>query len=250
MFKNAEQTSHLTLKHPVEPRTLQIDLYPLEQKHKIPSLAVAKLKPKPHRYLELEIFKQQLHGDGEMVLYHTFEASSRKVRSYRLAFFGLGLFFSVLAAFVFQHNLIFFTVLFGNLSMFVKAFLMATSFMLAFAACWIGCSLCVATEASGCLAAKAKHKLLQLYSCKRIENGLQGIFILPRDRGKYFWLKQQYRHALHKIEDQKEQTLHLLQKIQNYSTVEAGYRELLFNQALAEFNDKLQILLYSFKEEV
>src|SRR4029078_7083259 len=120
------------------------------------------------------------------------------------------------------------------------------SLMLGFIASWIGYSLCIAHEASGHLTAMAKRKLLQLYSCKRIEQGLQNLLFFLKDYNKHNALKQKYQEAPHKIEDQREETIHLLYKIQKFGTVEASYRELLFNQALAEMNDKLQYTLQSF----
>lgn len=243
MLKNQHTSPFIS-----SPRSLHIELFPLHLQHKIPSFFRARIASKNIRYLELELFKQQLLGEGENIIYHTYQASLQKVRNYRIIFFGLCLMFLGISTFIFQHNLLFFTVIFGNLSSLAKGFLLITCMMLSFIAAWLGYSLCIAEEASGHIASKAKKKLFQIYSSKRIEAGLR-LSCLRKNFKQYLSLRQRYQNFLHQIDEQKEQTVHLLYKIQNYASVEASYRELLFNQALLELNDKIECSLHTFEQE-
>jgi hypothetical protein len=231
-------------------KPLIVDFYPQAPNGKHPTLIRAKLPPSGSRYLELDLFKQQIQGDVDGTPQYTYATSQEKVRWYRTVFFAMGFVFLVLAALAFRQNILIFSAYFGNIGQLAKGFLGGISLSLACLAGVLGYGLCVAKEASHHVASRAKRKLLQLYSRKRLERGLQGLqglFFLRENLGKHAALKHEYRHTLELIEEQQEKTTHLLQKIQNYSVVDAGYRELLFNQALAELNDQLQSNLQSFK---
>jgi hypothetical protein len=250
MFSTQHQSALPTKTHSKHPRSLQIDLFSYKNTQKIPRLIRAKLEPKKRYYLELELFKEQMLGNGEDLFYQTYAVSSGKVRFYRAIFFALGVIFLGLALFSLNPNLRFFTVFFGNISLLAKGSLASFSLVLSFLALGIGYSLCIAKEASAYLTAKAKHKLMQLYARKRLEKGIKGLFIFF---GKHYAthsnLKHDYHESLELLGQQQEKAVLLLQKIQKFASVDPSYRELLFNQALAEMNDELQGTLRSFEAE-
>lgn len=204
--------------------------------------------PTKSRYLELEIFKQHFQGKEELGLRYTYAECKHKVSNYRAIFLFIGVIFLGLALLIFQHNLVFFTTLFGNLSLLAKGLLIGVSLTFSFVASFIGYSLCVAREASAYLFSKSKRKLFQLYTRKRFEQGLVGLFNFGTFCKKHYSLKNNYNETLHQMGECKEETLVLLQKIQQYANVEAHYRELLFNQALSEMHDKMQMSLQAFKQ--
>jgi hypothetical protein len=229
-------------------KSIQVELPVVGQHTNITSSFQASLSCKS-RYLELELFKQQFHGKGGLGLRYTYAECNYKVRSYRTIFFGIGFIFLGLALLIFQHNLVFFSTFFGNFSLLTKGAMIGTSLCLSFIAAFIGYSLCVAREASAYLLSKAKRKLFQIYTRKRLEQGLAGLFNFGTFCKKHYSLKHNYQETLHQIEEYKEETLVLLQNIQQYAGVEAHYRELLFNQALGEMYDKMQISLQAFKQK-
>lgn len=244
---NTQQHSITT--HSKYPRSLQIDFFPHRQTAKIPKLIRAKLEPKKRFYLELELFKEQMLGNGEDLFYQTYAASHGKVRFYRAIFFALGALFVGLALFSLNPNIRLFTELFGNVSGVAKGSLSGLSFLLAFLAMSLGYSLCIAREASSYLSSKAKRKLMQLYTRKRLEKGIKGLFFFGKKYEAHSNLKHYYHESLELLREQGEKSVHLLQKIQKFASVDPSYRELLFNQALAEMNDKLQGTLRSFDVE-
>lgn len=199
-------------------------------------------------YLELELFKQQFQGKGKIGLRYTFAECNYRIRFYRAIFFAIGILFLGLSFLIFQHNLILFSIFFGNLSLLAKGILMSVSLGFSFTACLIGYSLCAAREASAHLYSKAKRKLFQIYTRKRLDRGIFGLFNIGTNCDKYYSLKHRYQDAVHLIEEYKEETTLLLQKIQLYVSVEEHYRELLFNQALCELYDKLQMCLQTFAQ--
>lgn len=249
MFSSQQHSSIPTTTHSKHPRSLQIDLFSYRHTEKIPRLIRAKLEPKKRYYLELELFKEQMLGNGQELFYQTYAASSGKVRFYRVVFFALAVMFVGLALFSLNPNLRVFTDLFGNISGIAKGSLAFLSFTLAFLATSIGYSLCIAKEASSYLTSKAKNKLMQLYARKRLEKGIKGLFFFGKNYATHSNLKQYYRESLEILGEQQEKSVHLLQKIQQFASVDSSYRELLFNQALAEMNDELQGTLRSFDSE-
>jgi hypothetical protein len=242
---NNNQTLPLTILTPDNSRTFRINLTP-KNKKTISAQFRAKLAPNNIHYLELELFKQRLQGDQATSSHHTYVASYDKVRWYRSIFFAFGIVFLILSALIYYQNLVFFAGLLGTITNSTKNILAVFPLALALASISMGYSLCIAKEASGSLAEKAKRKLTRSYARKRIKLGFHGFAFLKNDMGKQSALKHQYMEALDLIIEQHDETLHLLQKIQKYTLVDPCYRELLFNQALAEMNDRLQNILNTF----
>ncbi|MBA3602687.1 MAG: hypothetical protein H0W50_03400 [Parachlamydiaceae bacterium] len=239
------QTLPLTILSPNNSRTFHINLAP-KHKRSISAQFRAKLAPNNIHYLELELFKQRLQGDQATSSHHTYLASYDRVRWYRSVFFAFGIVFLGLSVLIFHQKLVFFAGLFGGISTATKNILASFPLLLALVSIGMGYSLCIAKEASGTLAEKAKRKLIRSYARKRIKQGFHGFAFLKNDMGKQSVLKHQYIEALDLITEQHDETLHLLQKIQKYTLIDPCYRELLFNQALAEMNDRMQNIVTTF----
>lgn len=205
----------------------------------------AKLASKGAYYIELELFKQQLFVSTN-TLQQTYARSCDKVRWYRSVFFAIGLFFLAVAGFAFYHNFIYIPSFLGSLTLLTKGFFTVFSLSLALLAISMGYSLCIAKEAGGHLAHKAKSKLNKLYVKKRLEQGLHRLFVWGSS-SKRLALKQKYAETLELIEDQRDESIYLLKEIQQSPLLAPNYRELLFNQALAEMSEKLQASLQQFE---
>jgi len=208
----------------------------------------AKISPQTKHYPELEIFKQQMEENKGSVKHHTYEVNSGKVFRYRLIFFAFGLLFLGLSLAVFQKNVAFTHILYGNIFSSLKSMVIVISLSFAFLSIGFGYSLCVAKEAAHQIAAKTKRRLLRAYTKKRIELGLAGLISYGWNYYKYSSLKQTYHSAYEKIEDQKEETVHLLKKIRNSNETDEKEKELLFNQAIGEMNQKLRLLVQNYKD--
>ncbi len=243
---NSEQTLPLTIITPDNSRTFHVNLSPRHKKT-ISAHFRAKLAPSNIHYLELELFKQRLQGDQATSSHHTYVASYDKVRWYRSIFFGFGIVFLGMSALIYCQNLVFFAGLLGSIGSATKNILAVFPLLLALVSIGMGYALCIAKEASGSLAEKAKRKLIRSYARKRIKLGFHGFAFFKNDMGKQSALKHQYTEALDLIVEQHDETLHLLQKIQKYTLVDPCYRELLFNQALAEMNNRMQNIFNTFR---
>lgn len=210
----------------------------------------AKIGTNNIHYLELELFKQKLNGYQDGSILQSYKASYEQVRWYRTIFFILGCLFLCLSGVIFHNHLFFFSVLLGNISTITKGVLAGFTLLCALMALMMGYSLCIAKEASGNLADKARRKLTRSYAKRRIKQGFHGFAFLKKNCGMHSVLKHQYLESIDYIAEQHEITLHLLQKIQKFNAVDTNYRELLFNQALAEMNDSLQNILKTFDQTV
>ncbi len=244
MYK--DHTSPLKILPP-NPRSFYVNLAPINKKTITVNFR-AKLANSNIHYLELELFKQRLQKDQSTSSYLTYTTSYNKVHRYRTIFFTLGIVFLVLSAMVFHQHLNFFTVLFGNISVIAKSIIASFSLMLAIGAILMGYSLCIAKEACGDLVEKSKRKLTQAFTRKCIKHGFHRFNFVKRDYRKYLELKLQYSEAIDLINEQQEETYHLLQKIQKFVAIDTEYQELLFNQALSEMNDTLQKILGAFNQ--
>ena len=60
-------------------------------------------------------------------------------------------------------------------------------------------------------------------------------------------LRQLYHEVIDKINHKKDETLHLVHRIATAETLDNQEKEDLLNQAIEEFNDKLQMLVHNFR---
>ena len=60
-------------------------------------------------------------------------------------------------------------------------------------------------------------------------------------------LRQLYYDSLEKLKDQKSGTLHLIHRIGKSTSYDFQEREELYNQAILELKDKLEIVIENFK---
>jgi hypothetical protein len=103
-------------------------------------------------------------------------------------------------------------------------------------------------EAVALYVRKTKAHVTAIYTRKKMRMGLKPFlaFFGP-DRQKATMLRQAYDEVIDKINNKKDETLHLVHRIATAETLDNAEKEDLLNQAIEEFNDKLQMLVHNFR---
>ncbi len=190
------------------------------------------------QHQELHQFRQKLQVDrGGPLLY---SSSKKKLTLYRLIFAGFAAFFIFLAACLWGHSVPFaITILSVSESILFKNMMGGVAALLGGAALCIGATLRTERDVAARLMRKARRQLSRQYARKKVENfGVAS-----------FALKTAYQEALGTIRDHHAELLQLFEHIAHSSGIHAGSREHLFNQALAELNQRLYRVVRDFSHE-
>lgn len=202
----------------------------------------------PQRYDELDIFRQQIEESKAGLHHKPYTQNKKSVFIYRCIFLGIAIVFFSLAIAAFSLPSTFHTgLLFGTLTT-VKNVVISICFMLSAAALSLGITLQAEKEAVYQCVRRAKAHLERIYGRKSLKLGLKRfINLFGKQRLQTQALRQMYQESLDKINDKKEETLHLVQRIATAETLEAAEKESLLNQAVEELNEKLLILTHTFR---
>lgn len=229
-----------------EAHALLIDLYKFNQQNNGPVFK-AKIAPRSQQYPELQLFKNQIEGEKKNFQNQCYALHQTKVRRYRVIFFLLGVTFLVLSACAFNLTMQWNHLFMAGPVQLVKNVICTTSVLLSLIALAITYSLCVAKESTNTLVMKAKKRLAQIYARKRLEHGVTGSWFFGHKYRKCAALKEAYNEMWDRINERRDETLHLLYKINKTKSIDFKTKEKLFNQALSEMNDQLSMIVHTFK---
>lgn len=124
------------------------------------------------------------------------------------------------------------------------------SFCLLLALSAIAMALNIRTEREAILhcVRRARLQLSRYYARKRMQCRVNSSFFFTNPKRQLnASLKQAYREAWDKINDKKEEALHLTQRIISAKTLHWSEKEILLNQAIEELHEKLFLLVHTFK---
>ena len=112
----------------------------------------------------------------------------------------------------------------------------------------MGLRLRAEKEAVSLSVRKTKAHAATIYARKKVRLGIKSFFSLfGPERQKSVALKHMYHEVCDKINNKKDETLHLVNRIATAETLDQHEKEDLLNQAIEEFNHKLHVLTNNFR---
>jgi len=221
----------------------------------IPQISKHMLSIKPaflkKRYAALDFFRQEIEESKAGLHHQPYTAAKKRTSFYKTVFLGL-------AALFFLLNITVMAIptalgcgfLFSSCTV-VKGIAITICSFLSIWSLTIGIRLKPEKEAISYYVQRTKAHLATIYKRKKINGRIQGPFALFGSRKqKAKALKQAHADACDKINDKKEETLHLAHRIRTAETLDPSEKEDLLNQAIEEFSEKLQKQIQTFRHSV
>jgi hypothetical protein len=200
-------------------------------------------------YSELDLFREHIEWHKHSLPQTFINLTKRKVIAYKLIFLGLALLFFALAFFVCMKTFALPLTYFLQSSFSIAKNLVCLFCTIAsFTSLYIFSTLNTDQEIINHLTRKTYRDLWKFYSRKKIEGGIRSFFDFRPNCQKTLLLNQIYQEASDKIYDLQEEIPHLFQIITQASHINQRQKELLYNQVILEMNDKLQNILFQFKQ--
>lgn len=195
---------------------------------------------------ELNLFRKQidLSGSFNQLLY---TSKKKSVWIYRATFITFAILFAILGITTLSVPSAI-TIGFFSTSTTLKGLVLALCTTLALASFLIGVTMRTDREAVIHCLENGRRTLHTIYVRKKIQLGLMRFFtIFGPQRRHAKALHHMYQEILAKMDDRKEDALHLITKISENQTFDDDHKELLLNQATAELHDDLIRLAHSLK---
>jgi hypothetical protein len=197
-------------------------------------------------YSELQLFKQQI--DIHHVTLRPFTSHKKKIKIYRIIFLTL-------AAFYFLCGLIFFyklspytsNFLLGSYSFLVKNGVCAFCALATLFSIGTGLFLNAEKEATHFSYKKARAKLKEIYYHNLAKIGLKRFLYFGENRRKITDFIHLYHESLDRLHFHKDDTTHLIERINTSESLDLIKRELLLNHALLEMEEKMNDVIHRFK---
>jgi len=199
-------------------------------------------------YPELYLFKNEIDLEKNGQKKNPYQKAKSRIVLYRTIFFCLGVIYFFLAFILYSKSLTWAcTVIFGNCFL-LKSFLITLSIGCSFFCIGFGFFINTEKEAAKKIFFQAKSRLKRAYENKSSKSGINIFFEHKEEFEQASELKDLYFDTLEKLQDDKEHTLHLLERIANKKSLDLEEKEKLFNQALLESKDRLDLLIRQFKQ--
>lgn len=224
----------------------------LQTSNSIPQISRHQFIAKPSvtlkRYADLDLFRQQIEQSKAGFHHQPYTSNKRNTRFYRTIFFGFAVFFLGLSMTAMAiPSALGCGFLFSSCTV-VKGMIVTACTLLSLSALTLALRLRPEKEAVAYYVRKTKTHIATIYARKKIRMGIKSIFaFLGPNKLKAAALSQMYHEVNDKINDKKDETLHLVHRITTAETLSNEEKEDLLNQAIEEFNEKLQALTQSFR---
>jgi hypothetical protein len=217
---------------------------------KVPKhVKTVKLPESRQRYHELDVFRYQIEQSKAGIYHQPYTMNKKTVFVYKLIFFGLAGLFAALSFIAMSipmvHAWAFFSI---SSTTFFKCIVVSICSLLAVVSFLMGFTLRTEREAVQRCIRKAYVSISRIYTRKRLRMGIKRFvaFFGPHRR-----LAADMRHTYHeicdKINDKKDETMHLVHRIATAETLTPPQKEVLLNQAIEELHDKLMFVIHSFR---
>lgn len=211
-------------------------------------LFTAKSSFSQQRYIDLDIFRLQIEESKAGLHHLPYTNNKKNTTFYKSVFLGFASLFLVL-------NITTMAIpsalgcgfLFSSCT-FLKGIIVSVCTFLSATALTIALRLKAEKEAVVHSVRKAKAHTAAIYARKKVSIGIKNVFSLfGPGREKAAALRQLYQDTCDKINDKKDETLHLVHRIATAETLDLLEKEDLLNQAIEEFNEKLHQLTQTFR---
>jgi hypothetical protein len=203
------------------------------------------------RYADLDIFRQQIQESKAGLHHQPYTMNRRSTTLYKSIFLGFAVLFFILGVTAMAIPSALGCGFFFSSCTLVKGVIVTFCTFLSLSSLTLGLKLRAEKEAIAYYVRKTKAHVATIYARKQVRMGIKSVFALigPR-RQKAAALKQMYDEACDKMNDKKEETLHLVQRISTAETLDKQEKEALLNQAIEEFSEKLQLLTQTFRHSM
>jgi hypothetical protein len=237
--------SHSLLQIPISKSLLSECEIPQIPKH----MFKVQLPQTRQRYHELDIFKHQIEQSKAGLHHQPYTLNKRSVLVYKCIFFGLAVLFATLCLITMSMPILkswgFFS--FSSVTL-VRSVLISLCSLLSISSFAMGFTLRSEREAVLRCVQKAKATVSRIYARKRVRMGVKRFvaFFGPYRR-LALSMRQSYHEVVDKINDKKEESLHLVHRIATAETLSPAQKEELLNQAIEELQDKLLFATHTFR---
>jgi hypothetical protein len=210
-------------------------------------LFTARLPFTQRDYAELQFFRQQIEQTREGLHPQPYTENKSSAMFYRLIFFGFALLFTLLGTCVVLATASMnFALL--DFSIVIKGFLTLVCGILAASSLVLAIRMSAEREAIMNYYHKARSHASKIYVRKKMKLGIKNFLpFFGKNQRQAAALAHIYHDAWDKIHDCKEEALRLVNRISRSRELAAEAKERLYNQAIAEFNDKLMLIAHTFK---
>jgi hypothetical protein len=202
---------------------------------------------KNNAYPKLHLFKNQIELDGDGPLQKPYSAAKSNVLTYRIIFLSIGMLYLVLGMILFFKSLTWScTLVFGSCFL-IKTIICSVCGLSSLYCITLGSLLNPEKEAVKKAYRQSKERLRKTYEMKVVKYGMKNYLLFGREYRKSMALRQIYQEASEKLHEYKEEAQQLISRIRKSSSCERNEKEELFNQAILEFKDKMELLVGTFK---
>ena len=202
---------------------------------------------KRNSYPELHLFKNQIEVESNGPIHKPYTNERSSVVMYRTIFLSIGVLYFLLALILFTKSLTWTcSLLFGSCFL-VKTVLCSLCSISSIYCIALGFLIKSEKEAVKKVFSQAKSRLGRAYERKAVKHGIKTFFAFGEEQRRSMALKQIYYEALEKLQEYKEETMNILTRISNTESLDGDKKEELYNQAILEFKDKMELVINSFK---
>ena len=240
-FLNTETSTHpFSVIHP----------FHLPQNHS-PRAIIAKTTLMRQRYAELDIFRQQVEQSKAGLFHQPYTHNKKSILIYKSLFFAFGLLFATLgitALAITSTALVW--GFFGSLAA-LKSIIVCLCFMLSLLAFTITLATRPEREVVLQCVRKAKAHIRDVYTRKRTRlgiNAFNALFGVQKQQAGV--LRQMYEEACEKINEKRDDVLHLVHRIKTSHALEKVEKETLLNQAIEDLYETLMAQTHNFRQAV
>lgn len=210
-------------------------------------LFTARLPFAERDYAELHLFRQQIEQTRNGLHPQPYTESKSSAMIYRYIFLSFAFLFTLLGTGVLfattSMNYAFF-----DFSFVCKGFLTLACVLLAASSFVLAVRMRTEREAIMHYYNKARTHASKIYARKKVKLGIKNFLnFFGKNQRQAAALAHLYHDACDKIHDRKEEALRLVNRITYARDLDAETKEMLYNQAIAEFNDKLTLIAHTFK---
>jgi hypothetical protein len=211
-------------------------------------LFTTKLSPLQKRYADLDIFRRQVEESKAGLHHQPYTMNKKNTHFYRSIFLGFAVLFFFLSVTIMAIPSALGCGFFFSSCSFLKTILVTICTLLFLTSLTVGLRLKAEKEAISYYMKRTKAHVAAIYARKRVRMGIKGVFdLFGPNRLKAASLRQLYHEVIDKMNDKKDETLHLVHRITTAETLDSLQKEDLLNQAIEEFNDKLHVLTNHFR---
>lgn len=187
--------------------------------------------------MELHKFRENIAGSGNGLYAQT----KKRVMRYRLAFLIIGLFFLFLSWIIWIKSSLWITI-------HIKPFVDLLAFLLGITALTLCVLLRYEVEAARSLYHQTLHSLRHIYrirQAKALNDHRLPLFQILRRK---LALRAHFKQTKGKLKQQELETLELMKKITHSQNLTLAEKELLYNQALAELQERFSPIVKGYEE--